>query len=62
MGYEMERNDSVCLDVDGEIVGMVNEHEIGIGYQRCRTFIPAANTYVVSPPTAMMSSYSCLCS
>ena len=44
MGFEMERNDSVCFDVDGENVGMVNEHEIGIGYQRCRTFEPAGNT------------------
>jgi len=45
-GYVMERNNSVCLDVDGEIVGMVDEHDIGVGRLRCRTFAPAANTNI----------------
>jgi hypothetical protein len=43
-GYAMERNNSVCLDVDGEVVGMVDEHDIGVGRLRCRSFVPAANT------------------
>eukprot|EP00041_Stephanoeca_diplocostata_P022160 m.525069 g.525069 ORF g.525069 m.525069 type:complete len:938 (+) comp21999_c0_seq2:92-2905(+) len=42
-GYVMERNGSVCLDVDGEVVGMVNEYDTGAGWDRCVEFIDAGN-------------------
>lgn len=45
----MRRNDSVCLDIDGEVVGMVEEQDAGMGWRRCAkgSYIPAGNSDVL---------------
>lgn len=44
-GFQMERNESVCLDQDGEVVGMVTEFDRN-AWDRCTTQIDAGNVNV----------------
>lgn len=42
-GFVPDRHNETCIDINGEVVGMVDEFDGGMGYQRCVRFVPSNN-------------------